>query len=448
MLNHTPIMLHGARSQAALAFIDGHYNRYSIAVLTGALEQDERFQKLDIYFIKYQKGSAIVNQKTRAFYEELRELNERYRKLVLAFSFHTANIIDLHETLPALRSYLRSSGGHEFIFIAGGPHASGDPAGTLDLGFDLVFIGEGERSLPNFLERYFRNESYTDVKGLGFLEADGNYHFSGRPDRIDLSDYPPFAVQHTRFCPIEISRGCPWGCQYCQTPFFMGGRMRHRSLDSILSYTEYMRTRGLRVLRFISPASFAYGSPDGRTVKLEALESLLKGISNIYGKKQAFFGSFPSEVRPEQVSAEALDLIREYCANDNLVIGAQSGSEGLLQKIHRGHGVAEILRAVELTVAAGLTANVDFIFGLPGETQTDREATLGLMQRLTKMGARIHAHAFMPLVGTPFAACSPGKVDPETRCYITRLQGEQLAHGRWKRQEVLAHRIQHFQTGS
>ena len=434
-------------SQSALVFIDGHYNRYSIAVLAGALEQDERFEELDIHFVKYRKGHREKNEKVRAFYQELQELSERYRKLVVAFSFHTANIIDLHDTLPDLRTDLTRSTANDILFIAGGPHASGDPAGTLALGFDLVFIGEGERSLSEFLEKYLEDEPYTDVKGLGFIDTDGQYHFSGQPERIDLSEYPPFSTRHKRFCPIEISRGCPWGCQYCQTPFFMGGRMRHRSLDSIFNYTEYMKRQGLRVLRFISPASFAYGSHDGRTVNLEALEALLIGISGIYGKHQAFFGSFPSEVRPEQVTSETLALIREHCANDNLVIGAQSGSDELLQNIRRGHGVAEILRAAELTIAAGLNANVDFIFGLPGETPKDREATLNLMQRLTKMGVRIHAHAFMPLVGTPFSTCSPGQVDPETRHYITRLQGAKLAHGRWERQEVLAHKIQRFQNG-
>ena len=432
-------------SQSALVFIDGHYNRYSIAVLTAAVESDERFQALDIYFVKNRKGARGRHTKSLAFYSELKELNERYQKLVIAFSFHSANIIELHETLPTLRNYLTKQTTHEVLFIAGGPHASGDPGGTLALGFDLVFIGEGERSLPNFLEKYFQGESYTDVKGLAYFDTEGIYRFSGSPDRVKLSDYPPFATRHRRFCPIEISRGCPWGCRYCQTPFFMGGRMRHRSLDSILNYTEYMKSQGLRVLRFISPASFAYGSPDGRTVNLDALKALLQGISGIYGKKLAFFGSFPSEVRPEQVSADTLALIREHCANDNLVIGAQSGSEELLQRIHRGHGTAEILRAVELTLATGLTANVDFIFGLPGETPRDREATLKLMQLLTKMGARIHAHAFMPLVGTPFAQCSPGRLDPETRRYITRLQGENLAHGRWTRQETRAQEIQRFQ---
>jgi B12-binding domain/radical SAM domain protein len=299
-------------------------------------------------------------------------------------------------------------------------------------------IGEGEVTFPNLLERYFTEKPYADIKGLGLLDADGQYHFTGHPEQIDFSNFPPFAFKHRRFCPIEISRGCPWGCQFCQTSFFMGGRMRHRSLDSMMKYTELMKSLGLRVMRFISPASFAYGSPDGRTVNLDALETMLKAVSTLYKKQQIFLGSFPSEVRPEQVSKEALGLIRTYCANQHIVIGAQSGSEALLEALHRGHGVAEVIRAVELTFVAGLTAHVDFIFGLPGETPKDREATLALMQRLTRMYARIHSHTFMPLVGTPLAQSQPGVVDPEIRQFLFRLQGNRQGHGRWKRQERIA----------
>jgi B12-binding domain/radical SAM domain protein len=223
--------------------------------------------------------------------------------------------------------------------------------------------------------------------------------------------------------------------------------MRHRSIDSIIHYAEMTKQRGLNVLRFISPSAFAYGSADGRTIKLTSLETLLKRISNIYSKDQIYLGSFPSEVRPEHVTSDALELVKRYCANTTLAIGAQSGSDSLLQAIHRGHGVEEILRATELTVAAGLVPNVDFLFGLPGETPEDCEATLALMKRLVAKGARIHGHAFMPLVGTPLADSPPGVVDQPTRQWLTQLRGRQLERGYWKRQEQLAQEIATFLAG-
>ena len=425
-------------SPYAVVFVEGNYNRYSLAVLTGVLEADERFQDLDLHFLKSQQRTPSGKPINTHFYEHILALANRYQKLVVALSFHTANIIEIGATLGGLRDCLDQHQIEHVLLIAGGSHPSGDPFGTLQLGVDVVVVGEGEVTFPNLLERYLTDKPYTDIKGLGFCDADGRYHLTGCPDLIDLSDFPPYAVKHKRFCPIEISRGCPWGCTFCLTSFFMGGRMRHRSLASIVNHAEFGKRIGLRILRFISPASFAYGSPDGRTVNLDALETLLRTVSAMYGKDQVYLGSFPSEIRPEQVLPETLALIRTYCANQNIVIGAQSGSDSLLHAVHRGHGVAEVLRATELTLAAGLIANVDFIFGIPGETQQDRAATLALMQRLIKMGARLHGHTFMPLVGTPLSQNQPGVVDQATRQFLESLRGKRLEHGRWKKQERLA----------
>lgn len=420
----------------AVIFVAGLYNRYSLAVLSGALEADARLPAVDLHFLKHPHLA-----------EQAAALAKRYQKVALAWSFHTANVIEISGLIGEVRACLAQDRLTNVLFVAGGAHPSGAPASALQLGLDVVVVGEGEVTFPNLLARYFADEAYTDLKGLSFYDAAGRVQFTGPADPVDLSDFPPFAFKHKRFCPIEISRGCPWGCQFCQTSFFMGGRMRHRSLDNLVKYGELARSIGLRILRFITPASFAYGSPDGRTVNLAALERLLRTAAAMYGKAHVYLGSFPSEVRPEQVSAETLALVRTYCANENIVIGAQSGSETLLQALHRGHGVAEVIRAVELTRAAGLTPHVDFMFGIPGETPRDREQTLALIERLVNLGARIHSHAFMPLVGTPFAQSQPGVIEPATRQFLFRLQGNRSGHGRWKQHERIAQATTAFLAG-
>ena len=422
----------------ALVFIDYSYNRYSIAVLTGVLEEDERFSELDIHFVKARKQKAYNKSVNSALEESILELTEKYTYLVVAFSFHTPNVIAMGHTITSLRKVLEQNKQSNVLIIAGGPHPSGDPIGTLKMGADVVVIGEGEVVLPNLLEAYFTDQNYYKVKGLAFLDTDGECHFTGKPKPIDLSDYPPFAVKHKRFAPIEIGRGCPWACKFCQTPFLMGGRMRYRSLESIMKYAELAKGSGFRDLRFITPVAFAYGSVDGRTVNLEVLEELLQATEKLFDKEHVYFGSFPSEVRPESVSPETLGLIKRYCANDNIIIGAQSGSERMLKNIHRGHGVGEVIQATKLILEFGFKANVDFIFGMPGETKEDIVATISLMKQLTQMGARVHSHTFMPLVGTPLSQASPGLVDEDTRVMLEALQGQGLAYGHWKEQEAIA----------
>jgi len=106
--------------------------------------------------------------------------------------------------------------------------------------------------------------------------------------------------------------------------------MRHRSIPVIERYS-----RRHRDIRFISPNAMAYGS-DGRRPRLEKVEALLRALSS--QKKPIYFGTFPSEVRPDFVTEEALEIITKYCANRSLSLGGQSGSPAVLSAIGRGHG--------------------------------------------------------------------------------------------------------------
>src|SRR5262249_42571223 len=159
--------------------------------------------------------------------------------------------------------------------------------------------------------------------------------------------------------------GCVYACSFCQTPFMFKARFRHRSVGNVRAHVRAMVAGGLRYIRYVSPTSLSYGSDD-TAVNLAAVEALLAGVRGepAAGGKQ-YFGTFPSEVRPEHVSAEALALIARYADNRSLVIGGQSGSERLLAATHRGHDVAAIERAVALCAEAGFRADVDFLFGLP-----------------------------------------------------------------------------------
>lgn len=209
--------------------------------------------------------------------------------------------------------------------------------------------------------------------------------------------------------------------------------MRYRSVDQIMYWLRRAKEEvGMHYARFVSADCFCYDSPDGRTPNLESVEWLLYEASSLMGKENTFFGSFPSEVRPNSVNKRGMALIKKYCANDNVVIGAQSGSPQMLERIHRGHTVEDVFQAAEVIVTSGLQCVVDFIFGLPDETPEDREMTLRAIQRLTDIGATINSHFFMPLPGTPLADTVPGAPDRETLLFLERLTSRDDELGRWK----------------
>jgi len=308
------------------------------------------------------------------------------------------------------------SAGTDSIFIAGGPHPSGCPEETLRY-FDYVVVGEGEETLPELVAALKNGEDVSRVKGIAFKD-NGKAVFTGRRDNIDLDKYPPF--RPPMFGPIEITRGCPWNCAYCQTPRLFGHAMRHRSVEAICKYDKFYEDK-----RLVSPNAFAYGS-DGITPNEKAVEKLLRSLAgNIY------FGTFPSEVRPEFVTQKMLELVNAYCANTELHLGGQSGSDRVLRAIHRGHTAAQVVDAVRMTRDAGLTPVVDFIFGLPGELPEDQYLTLDCIRSIIKEDGKVRAHYFLPLPGTELADTQPEKLSPEIEKLLGKLALGGKLTGSW-----------------
>ena len=418
-----------------LSILDLKENRYSINALLSTLEKENLIEEIPIYFFK-DKSTLLKG---------IKELLEKFEKIILAFSFFTTQLWEISEIIKTIQKTF-SSKRKRLILIAGGPHPTGDIKGVLNWGFDFVFTGEAEKSFPKFIKALKFNENFSQIKGLAYLNENKEIIYTGKSEKIDLNLYPPFSLKLNRLNPIEITRGCPFGCYFCQTPRIFEKKVRHRSIENILKYVELLLKRGIKDFRFITPNAFSYGSSDGKTLNLEALETLLKELHHLINPKggRIFFGSFPSEVRPEHVTEETVSLVKKYANNDNLVIGAQSGSNRILKLCKRGHTVEDVYRAVKLTLKAGLKAKVDFIFGLPNETKEDVKETIRVIEDLTKMGAIIHAHTFMPLPQTPFAKKKPGKIDLDLLKTINKLLGKGLLFGDWKIQEELAEKIYRY----
>lgn len=300
------------------------------------------------------------------------------------------------------------------VFAAGGAHPTADPEGTLALGFHHVFAGEAEATLPAFLADGGRG-------GEAVLRG------AGPPSGLD--DFLPFPAG--RHGPVELTRGCRYRCAFCA----VGGRpVRHRSRAAVVAAAEALLARGRPRLTFITPDALSYGG------SLSALDALLADLAAL--GTRAALGTFPSEVRPDRVTAEAVEVLRRRCANRTLVIGAQSGSDEVLRSLGRGHTVADVERAAREARRGGFTPHVDLIFGLPGESAADQAATVALGRRLRReTGARLHAHYFHPLPGTPLWSRDPSPLGHEARAFLRQERERGTEDGCWEAQERWAWRI-------
>ena len=409
------------------------HNFYSLNAIAGALETDQIFESLDFYFLR-SKNELIEN---------LEELVKRYDKIVLAISYTTSQLFETRDMVEILKGRFHNN----LLIIAGGSHATGDPSGTLKMGFDVAVVGEGEETIIELMQKIINNEKFDGVKGIAYINENHRYIYTGKRKFINLDKYPPFPVKNTRFGPIEITRGCPYVCYFCQTPYILGSSPRHRNIEIICKYVQKLKDHygDATDIRFITPNAFSYGSMDGVNLNLEKLEKLLLKIREIIGKKgRIFLGTFPSEVRPEHVTNDTLRLVLKYANNDNITIGAQSGSQRVLDLCHRGHTIADINKAVDLTLKKNLKINVDFIFGLPGESDEDINLTIQMMKELSNKGARVHAHSFIPLPQTPFAKKPVKRIKEIYKNEIKSLISKGLAFGGWKKQEILAIKIANY----
>jgi len=298
--------------------------------------------------------------------------------------------------------------------IAGGPHATACWREVAAYA-DYVVVGEGEYTLPRLLAE---------------LDAGRDGHIPGVATKdwyepakscVRLNAYPPFSLVKGY---VEISRGCPFACGYCQTPQIFGHCMRHRSIDEIARYSNRYGQA-----RFVTPNAFAYGS-DGIHPRFDRIVHLLRKLDH-----EIFFGTFPSEVRPEFICEESLSLISDYCTNTKLHFGAQSGSDAILSRLHRGHTIADAIRAAELCHDAGITPIVDFIVGFPFETDEEQRETVAAIQEVARIG-KIHVHRFIPLPGTALAGTRARLLLPETEkvCGDLALGGKLT--GSWNEPEI------------
>jgi B12-binding domain/radical SAM domain protein len=386
----------------------------ALNVVTAALETDRRTRAVAVVFARGRDEVA------RAIAGDA--------QAVVAWSFYSPDAARAAADLAWLRARAPAA-----LHVAGGVHATAEPAATVRSGFDVVIAGEGEAAFVDLVAAVAAGRDPRGGPGTHWAGGAGP-----AAPRRPLDEFPACNLTHGRWNPIEITRGCIYACSFCQTPFMFKARFRHRSVGNVRAHVRAMVAGGLRYVRYVSPTSLSYGSPDA-TVNLAAVEDLLAAVrAELPAGGKQYFGTFPSEVRPEHVSPEALALVKRYADNRSLVIGGQTGSPRLLAATHRGHDVEAIERAVAITVEAGLRPDVDFLFGLPGETDGDRALTVALAERIAARGARIHAHAFMPLPGTPLAGARPTAIADDVAAAIGRLESRGAAYGQWRQQAQIA----------
>jgi B12-binding domain/radical SAM domain protein len=330
-------------------------------------------------------------------------------------------LVDLIAGIKKTPEYMKNES--RTLMIAGGPHPSGDPVSAAAMGFDLTFSGEAEYMWPEFLRKAVAEGGSEKFKENIISEYSSSVIFDAREAPLDL--YQPFSSLTAHIPPLEIMRGCYYNCRFCQTAC---SRVRFRSVESSKLYFEEYRRRGYKKISFVCPSAFHYMSEGVREINFEAVESLLASAVE-FGSDHVAFGLFPSETRPETVTARSVALIDKYCGNRKMSVGVQSGDESRMKSLGRGHGLDAVYEACGVISSFGITPIADFIFGFPDETEQEQIRTLDVIRHLhSKYGALVQTHFFMPLPGTPIYHKRFSKIWPRSLAVLEKFEKDGICH--------------------
>lgn len=172
---------------------------------------------------------------------------------------------------------------------------------------------------------------------------------------------------------IAVMRGCNNFCSYCIVPYTRG-RERSISPGRIVEDIARLRDEGYREVTLLGQNVNSYdgGGLDFAGLLDRAADTGMEWIR--------FLTSHPKDLGDGILDVMAR---RENVCN-HLHLPLQSGSDHILGLMNRHYTVERYLSVVERAreVVPGITLTTDLIFGFPGETAEDYEATISLMERV------------------------------------------------------------------
>ena len=227
---------------------------------------------------------------------------------------------------------------------------------------DLVFGPQTLHRLPEMLEA--RRKSGKAQVDISFPEVE---KFDRLPE--------PRLEGPSAF--ISIMEGCSKYCTFCVVPYTRGEEVS-RPLESILQEVLANVDQGAREIHFLGQNVNAYrvDTDDGETVDLSDLIRITAEVPEI--ERIRFTTSHPIEFSDALI--ECFKDVPKLVSHLHLPV--QSGSDRILAAMKRGHTALEYKAKIRKIREArpGISLSSDFIVGFPGETVTDFEKTMELIE--------------------------------------------------------------------
>jgi len=277
--------------------------------------------------------------------------------------------------------------------------ATDHPEMFLEAGADVVMSGESEMTLLELLTKDIAEAAFTEgialVKNGSLLKTKrrtGFKELDSLPvpawDLVNLEPYKKIWQDAHGYFSLNIAttRGCPFKCNWCAKPIY-GNRYQSRSPETVMEEMKLLMT--------------GYGATHFWI------------CDDIFGLKPGWVKSFSgllqqSGLHPKLKIQCRADLLLKEETIDDLVaagldevwMGAESGSQKILDAMDKGTTVKQIYLATNLLKSKGVKVCFFLQYGYIGETKADIDLTLKMVKEL--MPHDIGISVSYPLPNTGF----------------------------------------------
>jgi tRNA-2-methylthio-N6-dimethylallyladenosine synthase len=203
---------------------------------------------------------------------------------------------------------------------------------------------------------------------------------------------------------LTVQEGCDKFCTYCVVPYTRGAETS-RPFGDLVEEAKLLVAGGAREITLLGQNVNAWSGEDdkGRVVGLDGLARALAADPDL--KRIRYTTSHPNDMTDGLIAAHGeLDKLMPF-----LHLPVQAGNDRILKAMNRSHSVDSYLKILERVRAArpDIALSGDFIVGFPGETTSEFEETLQLVDAVGYAQAFSFKYSARP--GTP-AATMPDHV--------------------------------------
>lgn len=335
-----------------------------------------------LYISAYLEQHGIANEvfdTTFSTKPKFRNHLDTYNPRIVGIYANLVTKLNVLENIQYIRENLP-----ETKIILGGPDVRYNAKNYLKAGADFIVMGEGEATMLELVQTIYthtdnislQKETLTQIRGIAFLDNDNVIE---TPERDKLKDLDQLPIPNRKKIDLHLyldawkkfhgsnaisvstMRGCPYTCKWCSRAVY-GLSYRRRSPEKVVEELEQIKKE-------YNPDALWFVD-DVFTISHKWLTAFRDEL-----QKKNILIPYECITRADRMNEEVIMMLKETgCFR--VWIGAESGSQRVIDLMDRRVDVNQVRDMIKLTKKHGIQTGTFIMLGYPGETEADIEETI------------------------------------------------------------------------